>query len=92
MSARHVVGAVLQRICHHHVLLHPICPAAITVGSERFRAPEVLFDPSLVGLEAQGIHHLVRLAVDLVADCPVLPCSHTCAGVMISLLSISQSS
>lgn len=26
------------------------------------RAPEVLFDPTLVGLEAKGIHHLVRLA------------------------------
>ena len=28
----------------------------ITVGSERFRCPEVLFQPSLVGKEAQGIH------------------------------------
>ena len=28
----------------------------ITVGSERFRCPEVLFHPSLVGKEAQGIH------------------------------------
>jgi len=28
----------------------------ITVGSERFRCPEVLFQPSLVGKEAHGIH------------------------------------
>lgn len=28
----------------------------ITVGSERFRCPEVLFNPSLVGKEAHGIH------------------------------------
>jgi len=28
----------------------------ITVGSERFRCPEVLFQPSLVGKEASGIH------------------------------------
>jgi len=28
----------------------------ITVGSERFRCPEVLFNPSLVGKEASGIH------------------------------------
>merc|ERR1712039_501213 len=28
----------------------------ITVGSERFRCPEVLFNPSLVGKEAAGIH------------------------------------
>merc|ERR1711920_155448 len=28
----------------------------IAVGSERFRCPEVLFQPSLVGKEASGIH------------------------------------
>jgi actin len=28
----------------------------ITVGSERFRCPETLFDPSLIGLESLGIH------------------------------------
>ena len=28
----------------------------ITVGSERFRCPEALFDPNMVGLEAEGIH------------------------------------
>jgi actin-related protein len=28
----------------------------ITLGSERFRCPEVLFQPSLVGKEASGIH------------------------------------
>ena len=28
----------------------------ITVGSERFRCPEVLFQPSFVGKEASGIH------------------------------------
>ncbi|KZT21255.1 actin 1 [Neolentinus lepideus HHB14362 ss-1] len=28
----------------------------ITIGSERFRAPEALFQPSMLGLEAQGIH------------------------------------
>ncbi|KAJ6514705.1 actin 2 [Mycena vulgaris] len=28
----------------------------ITVGNERFRAPEVLFRPSIIGLEAAGIH------------------------------------
>ncbi|OCH91162.1 actin 1 [Obba rivulosa] len=29
----------------------------ITIGNERFRAPEALFRPSLVGLEAAGIHN-----------------------------------
>ena len=28
----------------------------ITIGNERFRAPEALFQPSLLGLEATGIH------------------------------------
>merc|ERR1739846_257762 len=28
----------------------------ITVGSERFRCPEVLFQPSMIGKEASGIH------------------------------------
>eukprot|EP00761_Pharyngomonas_kirbyi_P010979 gb/GECH01011003.1/.p1 GENE.gb/GECH01011003.1/~~gb/GECH01011003.1/.p1 ORF type:complete len:378 (+),score=83.93 gb/GECH01011003.1/:1-1134(+) len=28
----------------------------ITVGNERFRCPEVLFQPSLIGMEAEGIH------------------------------------
>jgi actin len=28
----------------------------ITIGNERFRCPEVLFQPSLIGMEANGIH------------------------------------
>merc|ERR1712032_665347 len=28
----------------------------ITVGGERFRCPEVLFQPSFIGKEASGIH------------------------------------
>lgn len=28
----------------------------ITIGNERFRAPEALFQPALIGLEAAGIH------------------------------------
>merc|ERR1712059_27469 len=28
----------------------------ITVGNERFRCPEVLFQPSLIGKEASGVH------------------------------------
>jgi len=30
----------------------------ITIGSERFRCPEVLFDPSMIGKEQGGIHQL----------------------------------
>merc|ERR1712228_22485 len=28
----------------------------ITIGNERFRCPEVLFQPNLVGKEMQGVH------------------------------------
>jgi actin len=30
----------------------------ITIGAERFRAPEVMFNPSMIGLEQEGIHSL----------------------------------
>jgi len=30
----------------------------ITIGNERFRCPEVLFNPSLIGMEQEGIHKL----------------------------------
>mmetsp|Transcript_33090 Transcript_33090/g.73142 ORF Transcript_33090/g.73142 Transcript_33090/m.73142 type:complete len:378 (-) Transcript_33090:905-2038(-) len=36
---------------------------AITLGSERFRCPEVLFNPSLIGVEAKGIDHLVHTTI-----------------------------
>jgi actin len=28
----------------------------ITIGSDRFRCPEVLFSPSMIGMEGNGIH------------------------------------
>ncbi|XP_071784134.1 actin, cytoplasmic-like [Asterias amurensis] len=31
----------------------------ITIGSERFRCPEVLFQPSFVGMESTGVHEAV---------------------------------
>merc|ERR1719487_1968616 len=31
----------------------------VSLGSERFRCPEVLFQPSLVGKESRGIHEIV---------------------------------
>jgi len=35
----------------------------ITLGSERFRCPEVLFQPSLVGKEASGIHDTIYKSI-----------------------------
>jgi len=40
----------------------------ITVGSERFRAPEALFQPSLIGLEDDGVH---KLTFDSIMKCDV---------------------
>ncbi|KAJ3074885.1 centractin- actin- protein of the dynactin complex [Podochytrium sp. JEL0797] len=31
----------------------------VTIGNERFRAPEALFSPSVLGMEASGIHTLI---------------------------------
>ena len=35
----------------------------ITIGDERFRAPEVLFQPNFIGSESKGIHHLLYKSI-----------------------------
>jgi len=35
----------------------------ITIGAERFRAPEVLFQPSLIGMEQDGVHQLTYQSI-----------------------------
>ncbi|XP_055388487.1 uncharacterized protein LOC129617126 [Condylostylus longicornis] len=35
----------------------------ITVGKQRFQCPEALFNPSLIGKEDQGIHHLTYSSI-----------------------------
>jgi actin beta/gamma 1 len=35
----------------------------ITIGNERFRAPELLFQPSFISLEESGIHEMVYSAI-----------------------------
>jgi actin len=45
----------------------------ITIGAERFRCPEVLFNPSLIGMEAAGIHEttynsIMKCDVDIRKD------------------------
>lgn len=45
----------------------------LVVGSERFRCPEVLFQPSLIGMEAAGIHEttynsIMKCDVDIRKD------------------------
>ncbi|KAF7946553.1 hypothetical protein EAE96_009550 [Botrytis aclada] len=36
----------------------------IKIGAERFRAPEILFDPEIIGLEYPGIHQIVVDAIN----------------------------
>ncbi|PHT50491.1 actin [Capsicum baccatum] len=45
----------------------------VTIGAERFRCPEVLFQPSLIGMEAVGIHEttynsIMKCDVDIRRD------------------------
>jgi len=40
----------------------------ITIGNERFRCPEVLFQPSLIGKESEGIH---KLTFDSINKCDI---------------------
>ncbi|XP_046580591.1 actin-5-like [Haliotis rubra] len=37
--------------------------SVITIGNERFRAPECLFQPSFTGMESTGIHEMVNSSV-----------------------------
>jgi len=37
--------------------------SSLEIGNARYRAPEVLFDPSLIGLEYRGIHNCVLEAI-----------------------------
>jgi actin-related protein len=54
-TVRHLHPA---HILQPHPTQLPLCEHAqvITIGNERFRCPEVLFSPSMVGMEANGIH------------------------------------
>jgi actin, other eukaryote len=38
----------------------------ITIGNERFRAPECLFSPSIIGIDSDGLH---RQAVNCIMSC-----------------------
>merc|ERR1712178_73596 len=58
----------------------------ITVGSERFRCPEVLFQPSFIGKEARGIHDttfqsIMKCDVDIRKD-PSSRCGFPRANTM----------
>jgi centractin len=43
---------------------HAVHSSRGQIGSERFRAPEILFDPEIIGLEYPGIHQIVVDAIN----------------------------
>merc|ERR1712226_532568 len=49
----------------------------ITVGNERFRCPEVLFQPSMIGMEQQGIHQLTFQSIMKSTSTSVRTCTPT---------------
>merc|ERR1711879_1100204 len=53
----------------------------ITVGTERFRTPEVLFKPSLIGKESEGIH---RTVYDSIMKCDIDIRPHLYENVVLS--------
>ena len=55
-SSRYIFCADCDSLSHKCLLLQ--------VGTERFRAPEILFDPELIGLEYPGIHQIVVDAIN----------------------------
>ena len=39
--------------------LYPVILISLQLGPERFRAPEILFNPELIGQEYAGVHQVV---------------------------------
>merc|ERR1711913_183518 len=62
----------------------------ITIGNERFRCPEALFQPSFLGMEACGIHEttynsIMKCDVDIRKTCtptPSCPVAPPCTPVL----------
>jgi centractin len=46
--------------------LNSVCDTTniMKIGAERFRAPEILFDPEIIGLEYPGVHQIVVDAIN----------------------------
>jgi actin-related protein len=53
----------------------------VIIGSERFRAPEVLFQPSFLGMESYGIHEAAFKSVSM---CDVDLRKDLCANIVLS--------
>ena len=53
----------------------------IVVGNERFRCPEVLFQPALLGMESKGIH---ELTFDSIMKCDIDVRKHLYGNIVLS--------
>ncbi|XP_070580850.1 actin, cytoplasmic 3-like isoform X1 [Ptychodera flava] len=53
----------------------------ITIGDERFRCPEALFQPSLLGIESPGIHEILNTSI---AKCPASVHKELYANIVLS--------
>lgn len=47
-----------------HPQFSPLLTAFFQIGAERFRAPEILFDPEIIGQEYPGVHQMVVDAIN----------------------------
>lgn len=61
----------------------------ITIGNERFRAPEALFQPSFLGLESPGIHETTYNSI-MKCDLGTYGSSLFLDSLLIALLQISE--
>ena len=52
-----------RRCVSHHSCTTTIANKNPKINQERFRAPEILFDPSLIGLEYPGLHSLITSSI-----------------------------
>ena len=57
----------------HTLFLAKVLGQVITIGNERFRCPETLFQPSFIGMESAGIHEtlynsIMKCDVDIRKD------------------------
>ena len=59
---------VRVRVCAR-VLARTCVRACVQPGSERYRCAEALFNPSLIGIDARGIHELAHEAILKVWAC-----------------------
>lgn len=46
-----------------HACIFPVLTSS-QIGAERFRAPEILFDPEIIGQEYTGVHQMVVDAIN----------------------------